>query len=65
MSDQFEARPIDDQHAGAGDRRVSAELDCGAITIERPFLSEVGPWGGCPTAQWLRRQASRGDQQPL
>jgi hypothetical protein len=52
---------IDDAVAASA-RRVSAELDCGAITIERPFLSEVGPWGGCPTAQWLRRQAKRGDR---
>jgi hypothetical protein len=55
---------IDDAVAASA-RRVSAELDCGAITIERPFLSEVGPWGGCPTAQWLRRRAARGGRQPL
>jgi hypothetical protein len=55
---------IDDAVAASA-RRVSAELDCGAITIERPFLSEIGPWGGCPTAQWLRRRAARGGRQPL
>jgi hypothetical protein len=55
---------IDDAVAASA-RRVSAELDCGAITIERPFLSEVGPWGGCPTAQWLRRQAARSDRRLL
>jgi len=50
----------------ASAKRVSAELDCGAITIERPFLSEVGRSGGCLTAQWLRRRSqTRGGRQPL
>src|SRR6201995_5173673 len=44
-----------DAAVAASAKRVSAELDCAAITIERPFLSEAGPWGGCPTAQRLRR----------
>ena len=50
----------------ASAKRVSAELDCGAITIERPFLSEVSRSGGCPTAQWLRRRSqTRAGRQPL
>ena len=54
-----------DAAVAASARRVSAALDCGAITIERPFLSEVSRWGGCPTAQWLRRWGTRGDERPL
>lgn len=55
-----------DAAVAASAKRVSAELDCGAITIERPFLSEVGRSGGCPTAQWLRRFGeTRGGRQPL
>ena len=51
-----------DAAVAASARRVSAELDCGAITIERPFRSEVDPSRGCPTAQRLRRRgATRGD----
>lgn len=65
MGEQFRGLSIDDQHTAASVRPVSAELNCGATTIEQPFLSEVGPWGGCPTAQWLRRQASRDERQPL
>ena len=56
-----------DAAVAASARQVSAELDCGAITIERPFLSEVSRWGGCPTAHWLRRRGAetRSGRPPL
>jgi hypothetical protein len=49
---------IDAAIAGSA-KIVSAQFDCQAITIERPFHAVTGTSARCPTAKALRRRVDR------
>ena len=48
-----------DAAVAATARRVSAELDCHAITIEQPFHPDTRERIGCPTVQALKTRTRR------